>query len=318
MIKNEDADSSVPALNSMRRHLIGTGIVAASAALVGSGAGARPVHADRKARATIRTGFFDTGATLRYQLSGTGRTTVVLLHEMGMSLEGWDAVAPSLERHYSVVRYDLRGFGLSEKIVGSVNFENHVEDLRRLLSEVVQPAGEIILVGAALGGAVAIRFAAAHPSEAKAVIALSPALGVQRSGQQAAFASADELEKKGVRAWVTARLGSEEFASIRTNPAQLARFCGLQFAADPASWAKNMRMIAAADFTETYARVACPTLIVGARAYAGRPPAAFQAAVEKMRNARFESLNTGHFMAFQSPELVIPLIENEILRARSI
>jgi hypothetical protein len=36
------------------------------------------------------------GVTLRYQLSGKGTDTIVLLHEAGMALERWDYVAPEL------------------------------------------------------------------------------------------------------------------------------------------------------------------------------------------------------------------------------
>ena len=36
------------------------------------------------------------GVTLRYELSGKGDHTLVLVHEMGGSLESWDDVAPRL------------------------------------------------------------------------------------------------------------------------------------------------------------------------------------------------------------------------------
>ena len=36
------------------------------------------------------------GTALRYELSGSGESTLVLIHEMGGTLESWDLVAPRL------------------------------------------------------------------------------------------------------------------------------------------------------------------------------------------------------------------------------
>ena len=59
------------------------------------------------------TGFAQVNQTsLRYQLAGNGPRTIVLLHELGMSLESWDDIVGDLSRAHRVLRYDLRGFGL--------------------------------------------------------------------------------------------------------------------------------------------------------------------------------------------------------------
>jgi 3-oxoadipate enol-lactonase len=49
------------------------------------------------------------GTALRYELRGSGGHTVVLLHEMGGSLESWDLLAPQLAASNRVLRYDTRG-----------------------------------------------------------------------------------------------------------------------------------------------------------------------------------------------------------------
>ncbi len=55
------------------------------------------------------------GVSLRYAVSGRGPTPLVLIHEMGGSIESWDETLPLLEGRLRVIRYDQRGFGLSEK-----------------------------------------------------------------------------------------------------------------------------------------------------------------------------------------------------------
>ena len=44
------------------------------------------------------------GASLRYELNGSGKDTVVLMHEAGGCLESFDEAAPLLERDFRVLR----------------------------------------------------------------------------------------------------------------------------------------------------------------------------------------------------------------------
>src|SRR6188508_294285 len=56
------------------------------------------------------------GASLRYALSGSGKDTLVLMHEAGGCLESYEDALPGLESNFRVLRYDQRGFGFSEKV----------------------------------------------------------------------------------------------------------------------------------------------------------------------------------------------------------
>jgi pimeloyl-ACP methyl ester carboxylesterase len=49
------------------------------------------------------------GASLRYDLSGSGPETVVLPHEVGGCIESWDDALPAFQRRFRVLRYDQRG-----------------------------------------------------------------------------------------------------------------------------------------------------------------------------------------------------------------
>lgn len=51
------------------------------------------------------------GTALRYELSGSGASTLVLIHEMGGTLESWDVVAMLLVPKRRILRYDTRGAG---------------------------------------------------------------------------------------------------------------------------------------------------------------------------------------------------------------
>ena len=73
------------------------------------------------------------GTSLRYELSGSGPTTLVLIHEMGGTLDSWDQGLGALNNSRQVLRYDTRGAGLSEKIGGTVTCSDMADDLKALL-----------------------------------------------------------------------------------------------------------------------------------------------------------------------------------------
>ena len=56
------------------------------------------------------------GTSLRYELSGSGDKVLVLVHEMGGTLDSWDQVMPLLSPGRRVLRHDWRGAGMSEKL----------------------------------------------------------------------------------------------------------------------------------------------------------------------------------------------------------
>jgi len=98
------------------------------------------------------------GTSLRYELSGSGPTTLVLIHEMGGTLESWDQVMQALTNSRRVLRYDTRGAGLSEKTSVTVTWNQMVDDLAALL-DALPITGKVALAGIAVGAAIAVRFA---------------------------------------------------------------------------------------------------------------------------------------------------------------
>jgi 3-oxoadipate enol-lactonase len=99
------------------------------------------------------------GAALRYELTGTGDRTLLLIHEMGGSLESWDNVVPRFAGSRRVLRYDTRGAGLSQKARGELSVDTMADDIAALL-DISGIKGPVALAGVAVGGAIALHFAA--------------------------------------------------------------------------------------------------------------------------------------------------------------
>lgn len=110
----------------------------------------------------------DDGVRLAYAVTGEGpplvRTATWLSH---LEYEWLNPIRrPTLDvlsRHFSLVRYDQRGCGLSDWNVQNISFEAWVEDL----DTVVRAAGlhRFSLLGGSQGCAIAIAYAARYPEK---------------------------------------------------------------------------------------------------------------------------------------------------------
>lgn len=248
--------------------------------------------------------FSPAGFSLRYRLEGAGDTTLLLVHEMGGTLETWDEVAAALAGSLRVLRYDLRGAGLSQKIRGVAPFDDLVADAAALVAHVA-PRGRILVCGCAVGAAVALAYAARHPRRVDAAIALSPATGVVPSRRAEALAQADEREREGFGNSVDARLDRTFPPALRGDPERLATFRARMLSNDPGSYAALHRMLIGLDLAADLAAVACPVLVLAGSLDQARPPDAVREVAAAIPGARFKVLQTGHVMPALTPELVV-------------
>ncbi len=238
---------------------------------------------------------------LRCDLSGSGQPALVLVHEMGGTLESWDLVLPALAAGRRVLRYDTRGAGLSAKIRGPLAMETMVEDLASLL-DALAIREPVALAGTAVGAAIALAFAARHPARTKALIITSPATEVTGERRAATLARAAAVEQGGMAAIADAALEASYPPRLRTDPERFRRFRARWLGNDPASYAAINRMLA--DLATDLSAIRCPTLAIAATLDRLRPPETVEPIARAIPGAEFLVLESGHFMALQTPEPV--------------
>lgn len=246
-------------------------------------------------------------AALRYELSGDGGPVVLLLHEMGGSLESWDFVLPLLTPRCRVLRYDQRGAGLSEKPRFPLTMPAQGNDAVALM-DALGIAEPVVVVGMAVGGALALHLAAAHPGRVRGAVVSSPATGVAGPGREALLARADEMETKGARAVVDAGLATSYPPAMRGDAARFAHCRASRLGVDPAGQAATARMLAGLDMTADLASITCPVLVLAARHDLTRPPERVQPVADAIAGAEMRVVESGHFMAIQTPELMAEVI----------
>src|SRR5580700_632867 len=89
---------------------------------------------------------------------------IALIHSLGMDRFFWAPITERLAKSASVLVYDCRGHGQSDKPKGPYRVEQFADDLRDLFDHVGWRSA--IVAGASMGGCITLAFAAAYPQRA--------------------------------------------------------------------------------------------------------------------------------------------------------
>ena len=248
------------------------------------------------------------GVALRCELSGKGDHTLVLIHEMGGALESWDDVAPRFAETRRVLRYDTRGAGLSQKVRGELTLNTMADDIAALLDH-FEIAGKAALAGIAVGGAIALHFAARHPKRTSAVVVGSPATGIAAERRVPASERLARIEAAGMAYAVEDSMLNGYAPELRGDLKRFERFRNRWLGNDPSSYATIWRMLAAAEMQDELARLSCPVLVIGGSLDRVRPPASAESVAKAIPGARYIEIRTGHYMSVQTPDLLFDCID---------
>lgn len=241
---------------------------------------------------------------LRYRLDGTEGPLLVLIHEMGGLIESWDRVVPLLQDRFRVLRFDMRGSGLSEKVREGIRVENLADDLSALL-DTLGIRDKAVVAGCAVGGAVALSFATRHAGRCRALVLMNPALNVTADNLPALQARAQRLREGGTHSIEEEALSSGYPQSLRAqDPEHFAVFRARWLANDPESLRAHFLMLADMDLRDDLRRLACPVLALSGRLDPLRPTSYVRELLEGVSDARLVVVEAGHHMPDQAPEAV--------------
>jgi 3-oxoadipate enol-lactonase len=201
---------------------------------------------------------------VHYAVDGAPDAPVVMLaNSLGTNFHMWDAQVDALARSHRVVRYDMRGHGLTDTTppggAGAATIERLADDAVALLDAL--EIGRAHFVGLSIGGMVGQRFAAHYPErvESLALCATGSRIGtaagwnerietVERDGL-AAIAGA------GMKRWFTARAHAER-------PELVRGFANMLTRTPVDGYVEGCRAVRDADLRADDARIRCRTLIV--------------------------------------------------------
>ena len=107
------------------------------------------------------------GGKLYYETTGEGEP-LVLAHAGFVDSGMWDAQWQAFAQHYRVIRFDMRGFGRSDRATGPVSRR---EELYQVLTQL--GIERVALVGCSLSGTAALDLALEHPEMVSALVLVS-------------------------------------------------------------------------------------------------------------------------------------------------
>src|SRR3977135_3115920 len=133
-------------------------------------------------------------------------------------------------------------------------------------------AGRVALAGVAVGGAIALHFAARYPDRTSAVAVGSPATGIAPDRRAAALERIAKVEAAGMAFAVEDCMRNGYAPELRGDAKRFERYRARWLGNDPASYATIYRMLASTDMQDELTRLRCPVLLIGGGPDAWRRP----------------------------------------------
>lgn len=251
------------------------------------------------------------GVNIAYSISGDGPVMVKaanwLSHmEYDWECPVWQHWLNDLSKHNTLVRYDERGCGLSDREVEDLSFESWVDDLETVVDKM--GLKRFPLLGVSQGGAVAIAYAVRHPERVSHLI-LYGAYAQGRLVRDNSLASREEaatmsnLIKLG---WGREHDAFRQVFSSQFMPGgkleQLQSFNELQrISCSSEAAVRFLDEFNQIDVLNMMSKVKCPTLVMHARGDLRVPFDTGRQIASQIPNAQFVPLESDNHIILDEP-----------------
>lgn len=256
---------------------------------------------------------------LAYSLrnAGAGAPRVALVHSLAMDRSFWQPVADLLAGKASVLTWDCRGHGASDKPGGPYTVDLFARDLADLLDYVQWPSA--VVAGASMGGCVALAFAAGYPRRTTGLglIDTTAWYGAEAPKQWADRAGkAIESGLSSLVDFQVTRWFGDAFRAA--NPDVVKQSVDVFLRNDVKAYAETCRMLGECDLRASLPRLAMPTaVVVGEEDYA-TPVAMAEALRRGIPGATLTVLAGGrHLTPLEQPARVAAELER-LLQAQPV
>jgi pimeloyl-ACP methyl ester carboxylesterase len=233
----------------------------------------------------------------------------------------WSQLFQRMAARHTLVRYDERGNGLSDRDVENLSLDAFVHDLEA----VADAAGleRFPICASSQGGPVAIAFAARHPERVSRLVLLNAfSRGWRCASSPTTIAHVEALKVLIVTGWGTASPAFRQVFTTLMIPSATAyqtdAFDGMQRAtATPQMAAALVECFGQMDVRSSLAEVRAPTLVMHCRDDRFIPPKLGQEIAAGIPGARFVSLpSANHILLPEEPAFEKMLTEMEAFLAQ--
>jgi 3-oxoadipate enol-lactonase len=228
-----------------------------------------------------------------------GAPVLVLANSLGTDLRVWDPLLPHFADRFRLVRYDLRGHGLTDQTPGPYTIAGLAADLARLLDHL--EISTALLCGLSIGGMIAQELAVARPDLIRALVLMDTAhkIGTAATWQQ----RIDAVAQDGIASISDAileRWFAPAFHAGRAD--ELAGYRNMLTRTPAPGYVACCAAIRDADLTGTAARIGQPTLCLAGDADGATPPDLVCELASLVSGARFQLVaEAGHLPCVEQP-----------------
>lgn len=264
-------------------------------------------------RAQVRDG---TGIAYTLYRNADSDQRAVLVHSLAMDQNFWKPVAALLRQRASILLYDCRGHGESDKPRGQYTAGLFADDLADLIKHVGWDSA--LVAGASMGGGVAIQFAGVYPERTSGLGLIDTTAWYGPTAPKDWEARAERALKNGLEELVefqTTRWFSGAYGAAKP---EMVRQCVQTFLRnDVQAYAQTCRMLGAFDARDLLERLKMPTaVVVGEEDYA-TPRAMAEAMHGSIAGSTFTVIpGVRHLTPIECPELIAGELGRLLDRAR--
>lgn len=248
--------------------------------------------------------FIRLGSHLHHvQIDGPADGAVVIFaNSLGTDLRIWDDVVKPLTGSLRVIRYDMRGHGLTSAPEPPYSIGHLAEDLERLIDALQIP--RVTICGISVGGQVALQVAQDRPHQVQGLILCDTSyrIGTPDMWRQR-MATVREKGMPAVSDAVISRWFSETYRSLKPDEA-----AGYQYMLERCTVAGYTGVCAAlhdADLESVARGVGCRTLVLCGDQDQATPPELNKALADAIPGAHFRSIpGAGHLPCIEQPAIL--------------
>jgi 3-oxoadipate enol-lactonase len=229
---------------------------------------------------------------LNYRFDGPDKAPVILLsNSLGTNFSMWDPQATVLGEKFCVLRYDLRGHGLSTVTPGPYTIEQLGRDAIALLDALKIESA--YFCGLSMSGMIGMWLGANAANRMKGLVLCNTAAKIGNAeGWNARIKDVKERGMASVATTVVLRWFSEDF--IKKSPEVVEATRQMLLQAPPEGYAACCAAVRDADFRQELPRVTARTLVITGAQDPVIPPAEAHLVADGIPGASYLELKAAH------------------------
>jgi len=234
---------------------------------------------------------------IHYELSGNDRGEVLVLgNSIGSNLGLWNKVLPALEKEYVVLRYDMRGHGMSSTPPRPYSLDQLGGDVLFLLDSLGM--NRVSFCGLSLGGIVAMWLGIHAPERVRRLVLANTAasIGTPKMWDER-IATVQSTDMGTLAKAVLTRWFTPSYCEAHPDEMKIAR--DMIAFTDRNGYLACCDVLRDTDLRNELGAISAPCLVIAGKYDPATPPSDGQALCRSLRNSKYVELEASHISAWE-------------------